>query len=66
MLEENANGVLQAIQAKAVKAARQRREEALANENRASKHTQVQHTLIRTRRALNYEVYIAIVTGRER
>ncbi len=59
VLEGNADAVLQAIQEKAVKAARKRHEDTLADEKEASEHTQVQHVLIRIGRALNYDVFVA-------
>lgn len=51
--------MLKDLQEKAVKAARKRHEEALADEKVASEHTLVQHVLIRIGRALGYDIFVA-------
>ena len=59
VLQSNADATLKDVQEQAIKVARKRHEEALADQREASEHTQAQHTLIRIGRALNYDVFVA-------
>lgn len=59
VLSGNAESALKELQAKAEKASKNRREQALVDDREASQHTQAQHTLIRVGRALGYDVFVA-------
>lgn len=55
----NADKVLEELRERAAKAATRRHEQALAEEQEASEHTQAQHALIRLGRSLGYDVFVA-------
>jgi len=55
----NAEAALVAIQEKAAKASRRRREQVSAERADESEHTRMQHLLIRLGRALKYQVHVA-------
>lgn len=59
VISGNADRVLEELQEKAAKAATRRHEDALAEQQEASEHTQAQHALIRLGRALGYDVFVA-------
>lgn len=59
VLASNADATLKEVQERAIKVAKKRHEEALADRQEASEHTQAQHTLIRLGLALNYDVFVA-------
>ena len=59
LVEGSADAVLEAEQVKAEKAARTRHTQVLAEKQEESEHTRMQYLLLKTGRALGYEVYVA-------
>lgn len=59
LIEGNAQSVLQEEQQKAEKAARTRHVQVLAEKKEESEHTRMQYLLLKTGRALGYDVYVA-------